>query len=186
MGETNRTPDFLAKFPLGKIPALECEDGFCIADGAAICQYLARVGPKAEQLVGSTNDPKTQGRIAEWSFFSEGELVNNFLPVAVMTILKFRPYDETTYNTHLANIERACRRIETALEGGKKYLVGDALTLADIMVGGILAPLFKFFVDAEMRKTIPSTVAYMQNLAEIEEFKRFFGPLQMCEARTKA
>ena len=103
-----------------------------------------------------------------------------------MTILKFRPYDETTYNTHLANIERACRRIETALEGGKKYLVGDALTLADIMVGGILAPLFKFFVDAEMRKTIPSTVAYMQNLAEIEEFKRFFGPLQMCEARTKA
>ena len=113
MGETNKTPEFLAKFPLGKVPALECADGFCMADGAAICQYLARMGPKAEQLLGNADDPKTQARISEWSFFSEGELISNFLPPAIMVFLKLAPFDETSYNKHLSNIERACGRIET-------------------------------------------------------------------------
>lgn len=186
MGETNKTPEFLAKFPLGKVPALECADGFCMADGAAICQYLARMGPKAEQLLGNADDPKTQARISEWSFFSEGELISNFLPPAIMVFLKLAPFDETSYNKHLSNIERACGRIETALEGGKKYLVGDTVTLADIMVGGVLIPLFKTFADAEMRKNIPSTVAYVQNLADMEEFKNVYGALEMCETRARA
>lgn len=183
MGETNKSPEFLSKFPMGKVPGLECADGFCLAESAAICRYLASVGPKASQLLGA--DLKIQARISEWSFFAENELLTNVLPLALMCVLKYQPFNEALYNTCLANVERACKRIETALAGGKKYLVGDELTLADIMVGGVLFPSFKFFVDAEIRKDLPNTVAWFQNLAETKEFKDVFGPLEMCETRTK-
>jgi elongation factor 1-gamma len=53
MRETNRTPEFLSKFALGKVPAFEGADGFCITESIAIATYIAKSGPKADQLLGS-------------------------------------------------------------------------------------------------------------------------------------
>ena len=39
-GET-RTPEFLAKNPNGRIPALQLDDGTCLAESDAILWYLA-------------------------------------------------------------------------------------------------------------------------------------------------
>jgi elongation factor 1-gamma len=35
----NKKPEFLAKFPHGKIPAFEGSDGFKLFEGAAIARY---------------------------------------------------------------------------------------------------------------------------------------------------
>lgn len=37
--EDNKKPEFLAKFPLGKIPAFETKDGFKLFEGASIANY---------------------------------------------------------------------------------------------------------------------------------------------------
>jgi elongation factor 1-gamma len=39
MGVTNKSPEFLAKFPFGKIPAFESADGFRLFEGDAIARY---------------------------------------------------------------------------------------------------------------------------------------------------
>jgi elongation factor 1-gamma len=39
MRVTNKSPEFLAKFPLGKIPAFEGADGFKLYEGDAIANY---------------------------------------------------------------------------------------------------------------------------------------------------
>lgn len=40
MGETNKTPEFLAKFPLGRVPAFESTDGsFTLYESNAIAYY---------------------------------------------------------------------------------------------------------------------------------------------------
>lgn len=36
---TNKSPEFLSKFPLGKIPAFDGADGFKVFEGAAIARY---------------------------------------------------------------------------------------------------------------------------------------------------
>lgn len=40
MAAENRQPDFCAKSPLGHTPLLELDDGGCIAESIAICEYL--------------------------------------------------------------------------------------------------------------------------------------------------
>ena len=56
MAAENRQPDFCAKSPLGHTPLLELDDGACIAESIAICEYLdetlgghALLGATAEQ-----------------------------------------------------------------------------------------------------------------------------------------
>lgn len=185
MGKTNRTPEFLAKFPMGKVPALECADGFCISESAAICTYLAGSGPAAEQLLGSASDAKKQARIAEWNFFSENELVPHVMMPAIMCLFNIIPFDEKKYEMHAGNLTRSLKRVEAALQGGKKYLVGDELTLADIMVSGSLFFALGFMIDAQMKKDIPETVKYLQGLSELPEFKKAFGELKSIETAVK-
>ena len=47
LGVTNKTDDFLAKFPLGKVPAFSTADGKHFSESNAIAFYLAN-----EQLRG--------------------------------------------------------------------------------------------------------------------------------------
>ncbi|KAI1386782.1 glutathione S-transferase [Hypoxylon trugodes] len=182
MGVDNKTPEFLAKFPMGRVPAFEGADGFCLAEGGAIATYLALSGPKKSQLLGS--DPKTQALVSQWVFFAESDLNTGIVPPAAMAFFKMMPYNEERYNYSITTLERCLKRLEVALEGGKKYLVGDALTLADVMVAGILFFGTKFVVDAEMRKDVPNVVSYLQGLSALPEFKAL-GELTLVETRAK-
>ena len=38
-GETNKTPEYLSKFPPGKVPAFEGKDGFVLFESSAIARY---------------------------------------------------------------------------------------------------------------------------------------------------
>ena len=40
-GETNKSPEFLKKFPLGKVPAFEGSDGLLLTESNAIAYYVA-------------------------------------------------------------------------------------------------------------------------------------------------
>jgi glutathione S-transferase len=63
-GET-RTPEFLARFPMGRIPAVEFGDGRRLAESNAIIRYLAR---------GSAllpDDAFAQAKVDEWLFWEQ-------------------------------------------------------------------------------------------------------------------
>ncbi|KAL2147976.1 hypothetical protein VTI28DRAFT_32 [Corynascus sepedonium] len=185
MGVTNKTPEFLAKFPMGKVPAFESGDGsFCLTEGQAIARYVADSGPKADQLLGA--DPKTRALIEMWSCFAEQELSANLIPPLLMVLAKMIPYDEARYNQHVSAVERALKRIEHELKDGRKFLVGGQLTLADIMIASTLQLATRFVADKDMRKEVPAVETYLKEIMEIPELKQAFGDLQLCETRTKA
>ncbi|KAI1430191.1 glutathione S-transferase [Xylaria sp. FL1777] len=181
MRETNRTPEFLAKFALGKIPTFEGADGFCLSESTAIASYIAQSGPKAGQLLGT--DAKTQALIAQWTSFSEGEIFFNTNTPVGMVVIKYIPYNEMAFDLNIAGLERDLKYLEGVLQGGKKYIIGDKLTMADLMVTSFLYPAYKYLVDAEMRKGIPNVNAYIQAFAALPEHKKYYGELEMCETR---
>ncbi|KAI3397114.1 hypothetical protein diail_11175 [Diaporthe ilicicola] len=182
MGQANKAPEFLAKFPLGKVPAFEGADGFTLTEGSAIAAYVAGSGPKADQLLGS--DPKTKAKITEWTLFTDTELVAHFTPPLLM-VYKLMPVDEPRYNFSASAFERALSKVEASVKGGKKYLVGEQLTLADLMVAGALFFASGFLLDAEMRKTAPATIEYVKGIAAIPEFAKVFGEYKPVESRMK-
>ncbi|KAK5628342.1 hypothetical protein RRF57_004057 [Xylaria bambusicola] len=171
----------MAKFPLGKVPAFEGHDGFLLTESTAIASYVAQSGPKADQLLG--RDVKSQALIKQWTSFAEGEMFQNaFMPVA-MAVMKFYPMNEAAFDRHVENLEKDVKALEKALEGGKKYLVGDEVTMADLMVVSFMYYITKYFADAEMRKTAPNLMAYFESFAAVPEYKKYFGEAEYCEKR---
>jgi len=62
MAAENRQPDFCAKSPLGHTPLLELDDGTCIAESIAICEYLDEtLGSHA--LLGATAEERARTRM---------------------------------------------------------------------------------------------------------------------------
>lgn len=63
-GET-RTPEFLAKFPNGRIPAVEFDDGKLLFESNAIISYFS------ENTKYSSNDSFERALILQWLFFEQ-------------------------------------------------------------------------------------------------------------------
>ncbi|KAK4167022.1 glutathione S-transferase [Cladorrhinum sp. PSN259] len=175
IGVQNKTPEFLAKFPYGKVPAFESADGsFTLTEGQAIARYVAESGPKAAQLLGA--DVQTRAKIEEWACFADQELAGNMIPPLLMTIAKIIPFDAARYDQGVAAFERALKRVNVAVQG-RKFVVGDELTFADIQLLGPLQLATKFLADEEMRKAVPNVEVYLKGLLEIPELKAQFGDL---------
>ncbi|KAK7821681.1 hypothetical protein U0070_003722 [Myodes glareolus] len=68
LDQTNRTPEFLRKFPAGKVPAFEGDDGFCVFESNAIAYYVSN-----EDLRGST--PEAAAQMVQWVSFADSDIV---------------------------------------------------------------------------------------------------------------
>lgn len=122
-GET-RTPEFLAQFPLGRIPAVEFPDGRRLAESNAIIRYLAHGS------VLLPDDAFAQAKIDEWMFWEQ---------------YSHEPYVATT-RYHIVYLKRSLdqrepwrvERGEAALAlmdctlAGRAWLAGETMTIADI------------------------------------------------------
>uniref|UniRef100_A0A7N6AD58 Elongation factor 1-gamma n=1 Tax=Anabas testudineus TaxID=64144 RepID=A0A7N6AD58_ANATE len=67
-GQTNRTPAFLSNFPLGKVPAYQGDDGFCLFESNAIAHYLSN-----DAIRGAT--PQAAAQVLQWVSFADSEIV---------------------------------------------------------------------------------------------------------------
>lgn len=62
MAAENRKPEFCAKSPLGHTPLLELDDGGCIAESIAICEYLDET-LGGHKLLGGAAEARAQTRM---------------------------------------------------------------------------------------------------------------------------
>ncbi|KAF2739131.1 glutathione S-transferase [Polyplosphaeria fusca] len=182
-GTTNKTPEYLAKFPHGKIPALETPSGFCVSEGSAIALYLAEAGPKKTQLTGRT--PEERASVQMWVSLSDSEL---FPPAGaiLLPILGIEAYDKERVDKREAEFIRALKRVEHHLnQEGKVWLVrDDELSLADLSVAASLFWPFQFFMDPDYRAEYPKVMQWWERLMAVEEVgKAFKVPVAMCEKR---
>ncbi|KAA8628527.1 hypothetical protein SMACR_07466 [Sordaria macrospora] len=176
----------LSKFPLGKVPALSTADGSLnLTEGQAIVRFLAESGPKADQLLGRTVTDRAL--IEQWACFAEQELMANLIPPMLMIHRPdLVPYGKEGYDSFASKFERAVKFVEKSLEGGKRFLVGEEVTVADIMVAGPLILASKLLLDAEMKKnSAPSVEGYLRGLLEVPELKEAFGELVTVQERVR-
>ena len=124
-GET-RTSQFLEKSPNGKIPILELDDGRVISESNAILHYLAQ---DSKFIPSSTFQ---FSRLLQWQFFEQYSHEPYIAVARYINLYLGLPDDrKAEFESKKAGGYRALAVMETQLEK-TPFLLGDALTLADI------------------------------------------------------
>jgi len=178
-GETNKTKDFLKKFPSGKIPAFESSDGKCLQDGNAIAFYLSN-----DQLKGKTEYDRAQ--ILQWIGFAEGEV----LPAScawvfpILGIIKNSPAGNEAFDRARDDMKRALSILNSHLLA-HTYLVGERITLADIVVACNLTQAFKYVLDPDYRKPYGNVTRWFTTLVNQPEFKAVLGNFEFCDRKAE-
>jgi len=141
-GETNKSDAFLKKFPTGKVPAFETNNGQTITESNAIAFYVAN-----EKLRGTSDVEKAQ--VWQWISFADSEILPSSC-AWVFPLLGIMPFNKNT-------VERAKADISLALDVLNKhllnntFLVGERISLADIIVFTNLLHLYQYVLEPSVR-----------------------------------
>ncbi len=120
----SRTPEFLALNPMGQVPVIVLDDGRALGQSNAILQYLA----DGTDLLPA--DPFDRAKVAEWLFWEQYSHEPYVAVCRFHMVYKGEP-KETREPWRVQRGEAALDALETALTG-REFLVGTALTIADI------------------------------------------------------
>jgi glutathione S-transferase len=121
-----KSPDYLAINPMGKVPAIS-HNGVAVTEAAAICAYLADEFPQANLAIPAGD--KRRGPYLKWLFFGP-----SCLEPAVVDRLFNRP-DVRPISIGYGSFDQTLDTIANALKPDT-YLMGDQFTAADIVIGG--------------------------------------------------
>jgi len=131
-GPYRATPEWRALNPVGKVPAMTDGDFSMFESGAMVQYLLDRYGNGRLQPAAGT---EAHGLYLQWSWFAEstyarpiGEIVNHR-----------RAFGEAgqipAVVEEMAGRARLCSEAVDRALAGRPYLLGDAFTAADIMMG---------------------------------------------------
>ena len=169
MGTDNKTPDFVKKQPLEKVPLLDTPHG-TINEPNAIARYVARLRPDTE-LLGRTFFE--QAIVDQWIEFAKAELE---LPVGmwIYPILGFIESDDASTNRAKQDLKRALTALNNHLLT-HSFLVGDSVTLADIVVACALLNPFKLVFDATYMAPFSAVVRWFRLCVDQPSFVAVLG-----------
>jgi glutathione S-transferase len=143
-------PEFLALNLNGQVPTLVDGD-FVLSESRAIMQYLASKKPESGLLPG---DERARADVTRWQFWDSSHFSPQLGMLAFQRILKamfgMGEPDANKVDEALVNFRRFAAVLDKHLDG-KRYVVGNSMTLADLTLASSLmyseqtqAPLGEF------------------------------------------
>ncbi|KAG1842400.1 hypothetical protein DFJ58DRAFT_806464 [Suillus subalutaceus] len=172
----NQKPEFLAKFPHGKIPAFESANGLNLTEGAPIARYLAGLAPNSG-LLGST--PEDAAVVDQWVHFVESEISTQNDLISGM-LRNFFPYSKGFHTVLVERQLRSLITLETHLST-RTFLVGDRITLADITAAAVLQRVVAVTADADVRAKLINTIRFLETIVHQPKLEAIFGPTEYTE-----
>ncbi|KAG5670451.1 hypothetical protein PVAND_000715 [Polypedilum vanderplanki] len=174
-GETNRTESFLKKFPLGKVPALETDDGKYLAESNAIAYYVSNA-----QLRGASDFEKAE--VLQWLSFADNE-IGPAAAAWVYPALGYIQFNKLSHERAKQDIARSLERLQARLVNNT-YLVGERITLADIVVFTSLLSLFQHVADPAYRKPFFAVNRWFNTILNQPQTKAVVKNFTFCEKET--
>jgi len=135
MAGENRQEAHLKRNPSGQMPALELDDGQCLAEITVICEYLDEINGYSD-LIGKTPEDRAETKM--WVRRIDLQIIepltNGFRYSEGYELFKERLHLIPQAADDLKAIaQERLKWLDGQLEG-KQYICGDRLTLADIML----------------------------------------------------
>ena len=153
--EVKQTPEYRALHPLGRSPVLE-EEGGPVFESAALILHIADQNVDAGLIapLGSHD----RGLQYQWCFFGMTDLEGALMDIARQVWSDGEP-DQGIIERATARFVAAAGAAEGALVDDD-YLVGNAFSVADIVVGSVLG----FARTGELTELPAGLVAYVDRL----------------------
>lgn len=155
--------------PLGKVPVLRRDDGTALFDSVLIVEFLdSLTGPS---LIPSRGEARWTAQ--RWHFLAQG-----ILDATVARLMETRrPADKQLPEAITKQEAKIAASLKFAAQElpNSPYLVGNALSLADIAMGVALAYVDFRYSDA-WRQTYPALSAWGQQMASRPSFQSTVPP----------
>merc|ERR1712156_1154317 len=171
-GETNKSPEFLKKFPLGKVPAFEGSDGVLLTESNAIAYYVAN-----DELRGGS-DAAARAQVVQWMCMADNEI----LPASctwVFPTMGIMQFNKNQTERSKEDIKAALKLLNDQLLT-KTFLVGERISLADIAVACVMISLYKQVLDPSFRKPFGNVTRWFNTVVNQPNFKAVSGSVELC------
>ncbi|KAG0706204.1 glutathione S-transferase C-terminal-like protein [Suillus ampliporus] len=178
-GVTNKSPEFLDKFPFAKIPAFEGKDGFALLEGASIARYVASLAPESGLLGNSVKDAAL---VDQWIHFAENE-INAYTDIIWQMVERFFPekaYSERIHRSIFERQERSLNFLEQYINL-REFLVTDEISLADIVLAAVVQRAARVTLGAAERALYPNIFAHYARVTGDPRIKDIFGTVDFVE-----
>lgn len=168
-GETDKSAEFLKKFPFGKVPAYESGD-VKLFETNGIAYYVGN-----DQTRGGAHEAE----VLQWIGFAD----NVILPAACTWVYPTKGILQ--YNKQ--STEKAKTEIKAALTAlndflaSRTFLVGERVTQADISLACTLRMLYQSVLDPEFRKPYGNVNRWFVTLVNQPQFKTVLGQVDLCK-----
>ncbi|MEZ4450266.1 MAG: glutathione S-transferase family protein [Nannocystaceae bacterium] len=151
--------------PTGKVPFLEHGEVRIFESGAILVYLADRFGDFA--LAPRLDDPD-RGAYLQWIFFTQTTLEPPAARVfGNRTFLRARPGAAERAQEAQVEAESRAKILEAAV-GGRRFLVGDRFTAADVMLGSTLF----WLAGGDALSGLPALRAYYEGLAQRPAFQQ--------------
>jgi glutathione S-transferase len=164
----HKSPEYLALNPNGAVPTLVDGD-FVLTESRAIMQYLASKKPDSGLL---PRDEAGRADVTRWQFWDAAHFSPQLGTLGFEKVFKPRmglgEPDAGKIQEALNNFRRFAAVLNKRLEG-KKYIVGNALTLADLTVASSL--MYAKQVEAPLAE-FPNVESWFSRMGELEAWKK--------------
>jgi elongation factor 1-gamma len=174
VGVDNKTPAFEKKSPTGKVPVLETAEG-SIFEANAAARFVARQSKRS--LFGAT--PFEAAQVDNWIDFAATEID---LPASVwiLPILGVIPNNALATQRAKGDIRKVLEVLNAHL-GDRTFLVGERISLADIVVATSLHRLYEKVLDAAFRKAFVNANRWFTTIVNQPEYVAVAGQVTLAD-----
>ncbi|HTY97605.1 MAG TPA: glutathione S-transferase family protein [Solirubrobacteraceae bacterium] len=123
--EVGKSEEHFARHPLGRVPVIDDGEGY-VFESAAICLQLADLHPEGAMIAPLGSHERAL--VYQWAVFAPSELEPPAMEAAI-----FKDADPERAAKARERFSAAADAVERSLDG-RDFLVGDRLTVADVMV----------------------------------------------------
>lgn len=163
----HKSPEFLKINPNGKVPAMVDGD-VTLFESMAINFYLAEAYKK--ELLGKT--PAEKGLVHQWSFWAISELQGPMIQVFIQKVfVPAERRDEKVIEENMKVLPEMMNVLNGKL-AGKKYLVGNEFTLADLNTASVVGIAHAIGLDMSAYSNIN---AWLGAIADRPSFQKYMS-----------
>jgi glutathione S-transferase len=165
----HKNPEYLALNPNGAVPTLVDGD-FVMTESRAIMQYLASTKPESGLL---PRDERARTDVTRWQFWDASHFSPQAAAIAFERLLKgmlgLGEPDQRKIDDALNSFRRFGAVLNKRLDGGKQYVVGNALTIADLT----LASSLMYAKQAEVPLgEFPNVQGWFSRISDMDAWKK--------------